>query len=512
MSVWAYVRKSRALGDPDDDPAILAHQREALLRLAVQLGLPAPTVIEEVGSGERLQDRPRLAGLLQEWERVRPPAGTLLLVTAIDRLSRGTQQESGEIADRLAAVGVRVRTLSQQFDLSLADDRLVYGMLSVVGRYALDRYRQDVALRREQLTRGGEIVTGAAPYGYRWIPGTIRERGHLEVEPEEFAVVQWLFEHAPTMSLRRLAAATGLPSLTVSWILHNPVYTGYPHRHTRSKRSRAGAKGSKLLRPGEWTVRAEKPGNYPAAVTPAQFERVQRALLERWTLREKTGPYDGWCRRLLQREGVPSRVTLSIEGRNRVPCYVLTPLDTDNRHGRVSYPRAPIHEAARAAIVAALTDPETLRAALLKEEQRLAREQAGGDLRQMEADLERLRRVLTNLRLQAASDPEDRLADAAAQEQVRADIRALQQRMAQIIARDGRSRFSAVLMPLAGLSAADVEEEWESLPVAGKAELAEALLLRIVVRVVPKGRQGPNEREILAVEYQGWYRASPLAR
>lgn len=502
MSVWAYTRKSRALGDPDEDQNILAHQREALLRLAAQLGLGTPALIEEVGSGERLEDRVRLAAQLEAWDRERPPAGSVLLVTAIERITRGDMLEAGLIVRRLQKAGVIVQSLSQRFDLTQPDDMLLFSMLAVVGHHGLNRYRHDVMLRKDQLTRDGELPTGAAPFGYVWIKGRGRERGHLEVVPEKLAVVQWLFEQAPTMSIARLARATGLPRLTVAWILHNPVYTGYPHRHTKGTRSRSGKYGSKLLRPTQWEVLAEKAGNYPPAVSPAQFEQVQKALFDRWCLKEKTGEFDGWCKQLLDREGEPSRVSLSIEGRNRVPCYVFTSLETGRR---VSYPRAAIHQAAREAVFAALSNPDWVRQALEQEEERQAREAAGGDRQQMEAELHRLRQTLVNLRLQAASpDPEDRLADLTAADRVKQDIRRLQASLAQT-APHGRGRLLATLGPFVGLLGEVLPERWETLTTAQKAAITGALLARIVVRITPKGRHGTNEREILSVEYQEWY-------
>lgn len=497
MQTFAYTRKSRALGDPDDDPAILGHQRDALLRLAAQLGLPAPTLIEEVGSGERLEDRVRLAAQIDEWER-RKASGRVLMTTAVERITRGDMLEAGLIARRLQKAGVVIQTLSQRFDLSKPDDMLLFSMLAVVGHHGLARYRHDVMLRKDKLTRDGELPTGAAPYGYRWVKGQGKERGHLEPVPEQFALVQWLFDNALHMSLVRLAKATGLPRATVYYILHNPVYTGWPHRHSRSHRTAAGKTSSRLLRPSEWAVRAEKRGRYVPAVSWDQYQAVQAALSLRYCERAKTAEADGWCRRLLVLEGWDARVQLGAEGQSRTPVYNFVCRQTGRR---TCYPRLPIHQAAEAKILTVLSNPHALKAALRQYEQSQSQTP---DREKLEADLARLREQLVRLKIEATlEDPEDRLANHTAQEQVKSEIRAVQGSLAQTLSSGGTGRFSAALAPFVGLAAADV---WAEASPVERAVIAQTLLSRIVVRITPTTWRRPVEREIVAVEVAGWYR------
>lgn len=502
MSVWIYTRKSRALGDPEDDPHILAHQREALLRLAASLGLSEPAIIEEVGSGEELIHRPRLSALLDEWDRCPPREGGRLLCTALDRLSRGTQREVGEIRDRIAAAGVKVRTLAQEFDLSNPDDQLVFGMLTVVGRYGLERYRHDVRLRMEQLTRKGELTTGSAPYGYRWQKGKGKERGRLEPVPEEFAAVQALFRDAPHLSMAKLSARYQIPRPTVFYILHNPVYTGWPHRHTAWKKREDGKTSSRILPEHQWGLKAERPGNYPPAVTVEQFYAVRQALQRRWCERAKTTEADGWCRRLLVLEGWEgARTQLGSIDHEKTPCYTFIHPETKSRR---SYPREPIHAAATEAILATFNNIESLKRAIASWEERQAGSQ--GDRDRLRMELETLRGKLADLTVEmAGSDSEDRLALSTARERIKAAIRAAQTALGQVTHSRTTGGSFALLEPFLSKLGTRAGRMWAEASPAEKATIAEDLLETVVVRIECPGRRRPCSREIVRVEYAAWF-------
>lgn len=500
---FIYTRKSRALGDPDDDPAILAHQREALQRLAVQLGVTVPPahVVEEIGSGERLESRVRLARLLAGWQQRPPAPGTVLMVTGVERVTRGDMLEAGLIIRQLQQANVPVQTLTQRFDLTKPDDAMLFGILTVAGNHQLNRNKQDVRLRKEELRRKGERINGGGCYGYVWdknpVPG--RKRGRLVPVPEEIAVVQKLFRDALTKSTVRLAQETGLTRKTVLYILHNPIYTGYPARHTQTAHTRSGKRSTKMLAPSEWP---EQAGDYPAAITRAEFDAVQVALLARFSARDKTGCTNAWCRDRLFLEEEPAHVVLGRQQWFRklnVPIYKLRvgsgPL--------LVYPRAPIHAAADAAIRAALTRPSLIREAILaarNRQQAPAQEERETTLR---AALSRARTRLTSLKLAAADDPEDRLALLEAEQQVKREITALKEALAGIDHRPPPPQFLGLetLLDRVGDRLLGI---WETMGDDERRGIAADLLGGVHLRVTPGGYRRKAEREILAVRYADW--------
>lgn len=502
--VWArsYGRKSRALGDPDD-PAVVAHQLDACDRAALQRGieLDADHRIAEVGSGESIDGRPRFAELLANLER-RPPGDGFLFVSEIARLSRADMEEIGRVMRILRSAGVKVVAGSRVFDLSDPNDELYFTFLAANARHEVRNYALRVAVKMDQLTRSGELTTGSAPFGYRWIKGRGRDRGRLEPIPEEFSVVQGLFKDAVHFSIERLSQKYGIPRPTVNYILRNPVYTGWPHRHTAWKKSASGVSSSRMLPENQWGLRAEQPGNYPAAVTVEQFYVAREALQRRWRERAKTGDADGWCRRLLVLEGWEgARVQLGSFDHDGTPSYYFVHPTTGSRR---AYAREPIHALASQKIVALLSNPQLIRQALAQAE---ANQPVQSERDQLRQTLGQLREQLVRLKLEAASDTEDRLALETAQERVRSRIKTVQKQLSQSVHPQGAGQPMRAIEALLNEIEDAALEVWEEAPPTEKAELAEALLRTILVRIDCPGRRQPCQREILGIEYAPWLRS-----
>ncbi|MBA2704796.1 MAG: recombinase family protein [Blastocatellia bacterium] len=505
-AAWVYTRKSRALGDPDDDPYILAHQREALLRLATQQGLQVPPdhVIEEIGSGEHLTTRPRFAALLETLQK-EGNSGAVLYVSGIERISRAGMALAGQIFEVLVTAGVCIQTTTQRYDLTDNNQRLFVWFSMGLGRHGLDAYREAVKARKEQLLRDGEPVTGAAPYGYCWnknaekLPGQ-PPRGRLEVDPGPFAVVRALFQEAPAMSIVTLAQRYHLSHSRVRYILRNPVYTGYPAQHCRMLRV-DGKRWMQLLPPDQWKW-PERPGNYPPAVSRAQFAAVQQAIDSRFSRYARGKAINGWCRDLLflQGERVHASLTSQPWRPGHVPVYRLVAAD-----GTVSfYPRAAIHSAAEDRLLAALSQPQLLAEAFaLESEARAQAEQQPADrLDRQRHQLISARQQLVGLKLQFAADDEDRLALREAEQKLKREIEALKNEVATAVQQPLRG-----LAPLAALpvSPAEIGAAWNDQPEDMKRAVANALLAGIHLEIERAPGRRNATRRILRVDYAPWY-------
>ena len=240
------------------------------------------------------------------------------------------------------------------------------------------------------------------------------------------------------------------------------------------------------------------------AVSVEQFYAVRAALSTRFRERAKTGEANGWCRRLLVLEDWPgARVQLGSFDHNKTPSYTFVHPEKGLRR---AYPREPIHIAAERAILAALSNPSVLIAALEQDEAQ--RRSAGSDQERdrLTQELERLREMLVTLKLETAeADPEDRLALSVAQDRVKTQIRTVQATLGQRGRSESTARFSVILRPLLPILEEKAEQVWTEANLTEKAHLAEALLERIVVRIVCPGRRQPCAREIVTVDYARWY-------
>ena len=114
--------------------------------------------------------------------------------------------------------------------------------------------------------------------------------------------------------------------------------------------------------------------------------------------------------------------------------------------------------------------------------------------------------MLVTLKLETAeADPEDRLALSVAQDRVKTQIRTVQATLGQRGRSESTARFSVILRPLLPILEEKAEQVWTEANLTEKAHLAEALLERIVVRIVCPGRRQPCAREIVTVDYARWY-------
>lgn len=509
MWVRSYGRKSRALGDPEeiDIAAIVGHQLAANDRALAALGLSVKEEerIAEIGSGESISERPRFAAILQELQS-RPPGDGLFVVTELARISRASMGQFGQIMDTFTAAGVKVLAGGRRFDLENPDDELQFTFFAGLARHEVRNYARRTAVKKDQLTREGEITNGSAPFGYVWVKGRGRQRGNLEPIPEQIEIVRALFREALSLSIPRLSEKYGLPPNTVNYILRNPVYTGYPHRHTIANGRFGTHRGSRLLPEHQWPLRAEQQGRYEPAITLEQYYAARDALARRWVERAKTGESDGWCRRLLVLEDWPdARVILDSQEPGAQPCYAFIDRATGRKR---NYLRAPIHDAAAAKILAALANPSGILRGIEEERERRLNAENSGERDRLRGQLAVLRSKLADLyEERAGSDPEDRLALETAQERIKTQIRTIQQSLGPIGPGQHPPPFvlSQELLTRGPYFEPGSTLAFEEVSPAEKALLAQDLLARIVVRIVPRGRPRPSERQIVRIDYVDWF-------
>lgn len=495
-----YLRKSRG---EEDDPELLAAHRSILLRLAKEDGVPMPKehIVEEVGSADSLAGRPRLIALLAGLQGLAPPI--VLYCMDIDRLTKGPLPDRAAIYSALVSAGVKIRTPSQWYDLTLPDDELMFELKALFGRQENAAHHRRVKAKWDDMTRKGVVLTGTAPTGYTW-DKNIR---NFVVEEVGAELVRALFAEAVDKSTYQLSQKHHVRASSILRILSNPVYSGYPARHC-VKHQYAGPKGSaatRYLPREEWTW-PEQIGTYPPLVSREQFDRVQTALKGRHRAGEKTGTTEGWCRGILEFEGLTGRIELGSHGRK------------DNRHlvyqvkaiRREFIARKTVHTAAEKAIRRVLQAPGLPSAAAQAQEdlkaQKAAQKAPEHDADALIAELSELRGQLDQLlaREIEATDPEE----AASIARVRTARRDRASQVAKTLAGlslspERHDALDRLLGEFADLLTGGADR-WQKATETQKRVLAGAFLHRMVVRVTPQPMPAPYLREVVLIEYQPW--------
>ncbi|MGA2717111.1 MAG: recombinase family protein [Bryobacteraceae bacterium] len=89
-----------------------------------------------------------------------------LLVYKLDRLGRDTRLILNAVAE-LEKYGVRVRSMTEEFDTATATGRLMLTMLSGFAAHERDMIRERSMAGTDRLARAGAWLGGIVPYGYR---------------------------------------------------------------------------------------------------------------------------------------------------------------------------------------------------------------------------------------------------------------------------------------------------------------------------------------------------------
>jgi len=150
----------------------------------------------------------------------------LILVPKLDRISRSLKDILILIEDRLDPIEVGLKSVTESFDSTTAEGRLLLSLLGGFAEFERKRIVERMMDGKYQLAENGGFTGGHLPYGYmRHADG----RG-LSQEPSESKVVAQMFSLAASngWSSQKLKMATGCPLHrdSISDLLSNPLYAG----------------------------------------------------------------------------------------------------------------------------------------------------------------------------------------------------------------------------------------------------------------------------------------------
>ena len=236
-----YLRKSRS-----DDPALTID--EVLQKHDLQLNefsqrelgglVPESQTYREVKSSETIEERPEMCRLLKDIEN---PNIKAVLVTEIERLSRGDMMDAGLIIRIFRFTRTLIITPTRTYDLNDESDRMIAEMLLKAGNQYLEYSKKVMKRGKDIAAMNGEFIARFEPYGYKKI--SFREGRKnvktLEIIPDEAEIVKLIFESYAyrDMSIGKIADMLNDMKVkprvrdvwtrgTVAEMLINPVYLG----------------------------------------------------------------------------------------------------------------------------------------------------------------------------------------------------------------------------------------------------------------------------------------------
>jgi len=214
-----------------------------------------------------------------------------------DRLSRKFSHQE-LVLDELADLGVEVIDLHQSVSQN-PEDKIMFGFKGLFAEY--ERAKISERMRRGKMYKAkqGIYFSSTANYGYRYIPKTKDEPGHIEIDPVEARNVEIIFKliGVEKLSIRRVIvrlAEMGIKprkskrgvwtTSTLSQILRDTIYIGQayynrtvslePENPIKQAEYKQNKKTSRKLKPQEEWI----PLSTPAIISPELFEAVQKQL------------------------------------------------------------------------------------------------------------------------------------------------------------------------------------------------------------------------------------------
>jgi site-specific DNA recombinase len=208
-------------------------------RLFQDDGFPGNWGVASAG-GKQSKTRPHLTDLVQAME-----AGDvdLVVVYRLDRLSRSPKLTFTLLEDYFKRLDVGLVSVTEAFDASTKEGRMLVGMLASVAAYYLDLLRENVAdsiaTRRQQ-----GLYSGRTPYGWRY--KLLREEDGKKIRGETLERVdeqaKWVEQIADwylrgwgdakiarrlnELGVRRFAGANRWSRASVSGVVNCPIHAG----------------------------------------------------------------------------------------------------------------------------------------------------------------------------------------------------------------------------------------------------------------------------------------------
>lgn len=156
--VSIYLRKSRLKEGMESDETLETHRNE-LIEFAKKYNFRY-AIYPEVVSGDKIDDRPEMIRLLQD---VQEGLWDATLVIDIDRLGRGSEEDSGRIKRIYKDSETLILTPSKIYNLENEDDETYLEFQTFLARQEFKLIKKRLLRGRKQGARNGKWTSGGTP-------------------------------------------------------------------------------------------------------------------------------------------------------------------------------------------------------------------------------------------------------------------------------------------------------------------------------------------------------------
>jgi site-specific DNA recombinase len=218
-----------------------------------------------------------------------------LLVYKLDRLGRDTRLILNAVAD-LEKHGVRIRSMTEEFDTGTATGRLMLTFLSGFASHEREMIGERSAAGTNRVAEAGAWLGGIVPYGYR----KVGEKQNAQIVVSEEAIPGLAMSEAEVIrEVFRMAAVEKKSCRVIAaWLNDLRIPCAYVRDDRLTLRGKRKQRTSGIWRPGrirglltnktymglhEWGKRAVKERSVisrpvPAIVTEATWKKAQKTL------------------------------------------------------------------------------------------------------------------------------------------------------------------------------------------------------------------------------------------
>ena len=180
--IVGYVRVST---EYQKDGESIAMQKKRIAEYAEFMNMEIENIYEDIAITGKTTKRPGLISALEKLNK-----GDILAVYSISRFSRNLK-DSVNMMDDLDNKGIKLVSVSENFDMSTPNGRAVFAMLSVMAQLESDITSERVKEGMIKKKNNGEHYSGSPPFGYK-LKGKKGEG--LEKHPEEYPVLKYMLK------------------------------------------------------------------------------------------------------------------------------------------------------------------------------------------------------------------------------------------------------------------------------------------------------------------------------
>ncbi len=219
--VYGYVRRSR-----EKENLSLQAQEKSIRAFCESQGWELVRVFTDNATGDNTF-RSDYQKMLNSLSEVNTPRVDLILIAKLDRISRRLKDILCLIEDQLNPMGVGLKSVTEPFDSSSAEGRLMISMLGSFAEFELMRICERMQGGKQELAEIGGWNGGYVPFGYQH---NSNGKGLLP-DPVDSKIVQQLFQLYANRELSvpkiKDITACRLHPDSIHDLLSNPFYVGW---------------------------------------------------------------------------------------------------------------------------------------------------------------------------------------------------------------------------------------------------------------------------------------------